>query len=113
MAGTIVSVMNGLEGVVAADTTLSMVDGERGELIIAGYAVEELAMNATFEETAHLLWCGRPGSLKVPPALLAPETLQLLAAVAKRHADPMDALRMAVASVGADATGGAPSGLPG
>ena len=51
--------MNGLEGVVAAETKLSMVDGERGELIIAGYAVEELAPNATFEETVELLW-GRP-----------------------------------------------------
>ncbi|HWW61524.1 MAG TPA: citrate/2-methylcitrate synthase, partial [Thermoanaerobaculia bacterium] len=45
------TVNNGLEGVVAAETRLSMVDGERGELIIAGYRVEELAARATFEET--------------------------------------------------------------
>jgi citrate synthase len=52
--GTMVN--QGLEGVVAAKTALSMVDGERGELIIAGYPVAELALNATFEETVSLLW---------------------------------------------------------
>ena len=50
--------MSGLEGVVAAETKLSMVDGEKGELIIAGYPVEELAPNATFEQTVSLLWYG-------------------------------------------------------
>lgn len=48
----------GLEGVVAAETRLSMVDGEAGELLIGGYDVEELAMHATFEETVWLLWHG-------------------------------------------------------
>jgi citrate synthase len=42
-------VQAGLEGVVAAETALSLVDGERGELIIAGFSVAELALNATFE----------------------------------------------------------------
>ena len=48
----------GLEGVVAAETKLSHVDGERGELIIAGYRVDDLAPNATFEEVVWLLWNG-------------------------------------------------------
>ena len=48
----------GLEGVVAAESRLSCVDGEKGELIIAGYPVEVLAANATFEQTIHLLWFG-------------------------------------------------------
>src|SRR4051812_49879885 len=48
----------GLEGVVAAETRLSMVDGQAGELIIGGFDVAELAMNATFEETVWLLWHG-------------------------------------------------------
>ena len=52
------SVNNGLEGIVAAETTLSMVDGTRGELVIAGFPVAELALNATFEETVWLLWHG-------------------------------------------------------
>ncbi len=33
----------GLEGVVAATTRLSSVDGEAGKLIFAGYEVEDLA----------------------------------------------------------------------
>ncbi len=52
-------VHSGLEGVVAATTALSDVDGERGELVIAGYRVDELAQRATFEETTWLLWHGR------------------------------------------------------
>ncbi len=49
----------GLEGVVAAETRLSSVDGQKGELIISGYPVEELALHATFEETCYLLWYDR------------------------------------------------------
>ncbi len=37
----------GLEGIVAAQTRLSSVDGQAGELIIAGFPVEELAAEAS------------------------------------------------------------------
>jgi citrate synthase len=87
--------MSGLEGVVAAETKLSMVDGEKGELIIAGYPVEELAPNATFEQTVELLW-GRPSERGSHPSAT---TLDLLAAVVKRQTDPMDALRIAAATL--------------
>jgi citrate synthase len=53
----------GLEGIVAATTRLSHVDGERGELVIAGFPVGELAAHATFEETTWLLWHGELPSL--------------------------------------------------
>ena len=46
----------GLQGVIAAETRLSRVDGLAGELIIAGYPLDNLAPNATFEEVAYLLW---------------------------------------------------------
>src|SRR5579884_654554 len=49
---------SGLDGVVAAATRLSRVDGEKGELLIAGFPVEELAARASFEETTWLLWHG-------------------------------------------------------
>jgi citrate synthase len=100
--------MSGLEGVIAAETELSMVDGEHGELIIAGFPVAELAPNAEFEETAHLL-CYRSLELNGFAADLArrrslpPETLDLLAAAAARRVDTMDALRMGAASIGAAA----------
>src|SRR2546426_7027687 len=48
-----------LEGVVATSTRLSHVDGEAGRLTIAGYAVEDLAPHARFEEVAYLLLYGR------------------------------------------------------
>src|SRR5581483_4085879 len=76
----------GLEGIVAAETKLSMVDGERGELIIAGYPVEELAPRATFEEVVSLLGVRPEGDRTIPP--VAYEVLT-------RFADPMDALRAA------------------
>ena len=46
----------GLEGVVAAETTLSQVFGEEGRLVYRGYEIEDLAANATFEEVCWLLW---------------------------------------------------------
>jgi citrate synthase len=49
---------DGLEGVVAADTILSEVDGEAGRLVIRGYPVEQLSGQATYEEVVHLLFEG-------------------------------------------------------
>ena len=48
----------GLEGVIAARTVLSDVDGARGRLVIRGYAVEDLAGRTRYEEAAHLLFDG-------------------------------------------------------
>jgi citrate synthase len=101
----------GLEGVVAAETKLSHVDGQKGELIIAGYDVEEIAPNATFEEAAYLLWHGEradasqlrdftrelAGLRAIPSA-----TLELLAAVAAQKKPTMDALRIAAGTLDLD-----------
>lgn len=46
----------GLEGVVAATTTLSHVDGERGALILRGKKIEDLAGHMTFEQAVRHLW---------------------------------------------------------
>src|ERR1700709_1696641 len=45
----------GLEGVVAANSRLSDVQGEAGRLIYCGYDIDELAGNVTFEEVIYLL----------------------------------------------------------
>ena len=102
------NVNKGLEGVVAAETALSMVDGARGELVIAGYPVAELALNATFEETVWLLWHGAlpdaselselRGDLAARRQLL-PAALELLRAAASARVDAMDALRLAAGTV--------------
>ncbi len=43
---------SGLEGVVVAQTRLSAINGEKGELIYAGYDIDDLARHTTFEEVA-------------------------------------------------------------
>jgi len=45
----------GLEGVVAAETALSDIDGKEGRLSYVGYDIHDLAENATFEEIIYLL----------------------------------------------------------
>jgi citrate synthase len=101
-------VNRGLEGIVAATTRLSDVDGERGELTIAGYGVAELAAQATFEETTWLLWHGELPSatqLKAFQSELAakrglpPTTVALLRECATAGIDPMDALRIAAGTI--------------
>ena len=98
----------GLEDVVASETRLSGVDGEAGELTIAGFPVEELAGRASFEEVVYLLWhdelpdVGRLESFRemlagrrgVPRA-----TLDLLRSVAAERVPVMDALRMAAGTL--------------
>ncbi|WP_277674367.1 citrate/2-methylcitrate synthase [Piscibacillus halophilus] len=51
-------IFKGLKGVTCTETTLSMIDGERGKLIYAGYDARDLSMNHSFEEVAYLLWYG-------------------------------------------------------
>jgi len=99
---------HGLEGVVATTTRLSHVDGERGELVIAGYPVDQLAAHATFEETTWLLWHGHlpaaaqletfraalAGARRIPDA-----TLALLRECARRRMPAMDALRVAAGAL--------------
>lgn len=46
----------GLDGVPAAETVLSHVDGQKGELIIAGERVADLARNSSFEGVTARLW---------------------------------------------------------
>jgi citrate synthase len=99
-------VHEGLEGVVAAATRLSRVDGAAGRLTIAGYAVGELAPRRSFEAVAYLLCNDRLPSAAEERAYarslaahsaLEPLTLSLLGQAA--HAAPIDALRLATASL--------------
>src|SRR5258707_2861463 len=94
----------GLEDIVAASTRLSSVDGEGGRLTIAGYAVEDLAPNATAEESIFLLLRGR---LPQPAErarfaqdlaarrVLSAAAIGVLREAASAPAAPMEALLMA------------------
>jgi len=90
---------SGLEGVVVAETRLSMVDGERGELVVAGSRIEQLAGRA-FEDVVALLWeaAGFAGA-RARAVPLPPGTLALLRDAATRRVEPMDALRMAAGTL--------------
>ncbi len=98
----------GLEGVVAAQTRLSSVDGLAGELVIAGFPLEEIAGKATFEEMLYLLWNDAlpnarqltefRGTLAAQRSLPA-ATLDLLRSAAVAKVPTMDALRMAASSL--------------
>jgi len=103
----------GLEGVVAAETRLSHVDGQRGQLIIAGHPVEDLAASASFEEVIFLLWNGRlPRTTELislrdrlaGQRALPEPTLYLLREAAQRDVRSMDALRMAAGTLDLDAS---------
>ncbi len=99
----------GLDGVVAAQTRLSHVDGQAGELIIGGYQLKELAGRVAFEEAAHLLWRGALPSRDELATLrkeiaelraLPEETMRVVRAAARTP--PIDALRMACATLSLD-----------
>jgi citrate synthase len=49
----------GLEDVIAGESGICFIDGDKGILAYRGYNIHELATNSTFEETCHLLWFGR------------------------------------------------------
>jgi citrate synthase len=103
----------GLDGIVVDETGLSDIDGERGKLTIRGYPLEELAPQASVEETLFLLLNGHLpdreelGAFKQALAerrTLPDVTLEVLEAAAASGNNPMDALRMGMSTLrlGAD-----------
>ena len=98
----------GLEGIVAAQTEISLVDGANGQLVYRGYVIADLAEQMSFEEVAHLFWYGRlpkQAELDGLAAELAasrglrPEARSTLDALPK-DTDPMDVLRSVVSVQG-------------
>jgi citrate synthase len=49
----------GLEGVIAAESEICRIEGEKGKLYYLGYSIEDLAQYSDFEETTYLLLYGR------------------------------------------------------
>src|ERR1051325_6382458 len=98
----------GLEGIVAANTRLSDVKGEIGELIYAGYNINELAGKVSYEEVVHLLHEGRlPNRAELAhlkKTLAANRTLpkgvvEILRALPK-ETPPMHAIRTGISALG-------------
>ncbi len=78
--------VSGLEGIVAAETEIGLVDGESGRLVYRGCEAKELAGTHSFEQVAHLLWFGHlPGEVE----------RENLAAELRRHREvPVEILRL-------------------
>ena len=100
----------GLEGVVASQTAISMVDGENGRLVYQGYVIADLAEQMSFEEVAFLLWEGRlPARAELDALsleLAGHRTLTQAANIAldalPKDTDPMDVLRSVVSVQGVE-----------
>ncbi len=98
----------GLADIVACDSEICCIDGEKGCLLYRGYNALELAEKSTFEEVAYLLWYGGlprvtefrafldgfTGSMSLPV-----ETVMILRMFPKA-ATPMEVIRTAVSSLG-------------
>jgi len=97
----------GLEGIIAAETEMSFIDGAAGVLEYVGIPIGELSANSTFEETVFLLWNKRlPSSAELdaftkelrgcyaPPAQIV-ERIKTL----PKSAEPMHVLRTIVSEL--------------
>lgn len=97
----------GLEGIIAAESRLSDVNGDKGELIYAGYDIHDLAEHSTFEEVVYLLWHGelptRAALQKLKQDLNSetrlPTAIQELIGSMPASANPMDMLRTVVSAL--------------
>jgi citrate synthase len=99
----------GLEGVVAANSSICYIDGDAGVLAYRGIDIHELAEKSTFEETCYLLWFGKlprraelddlnkrlVAARKIDPAIF-----ELMRSFPKT-ALPMEILRTAVSALSA------------
>jgi citrate synthase len=104
---TTVTPTKGLEGVVAASSSICYIDGDAGLLTYRGIDIHELAEKSTFEETCYLLWFGKlptraeladlnkklVAERKIDPAILD------ILRQAPKTATPMEVLRTAVSAL--------------
>lgn len=102
--------VSGLQGVVVAETDLSLVDGENGRLVYRGHWAKDLALSCDFEEAAYLLWYGElPTSdqlLAFKEAMAAgrklPDTVQTVIDALPDNMPMMAVLRTALSALGTD-----------
>jgi citrate synthase len=97
----------GLRGIAVGTSSISDVNGEKGELIYQGYNIHNLAEHSNFEEVVFLIW-----NKRLPTAAELSELQQALRAAYEipaelialmkqfpQDADPIDVLRTAVSAL--------------
>ncbi len=102
-----VKVPKGLAGVVVDETRIAKSDPD-GTLIYRGYAIEELAAKASFEETAYLILRGRMPSAKeleifagdLAGKMPLPKEVESMMRSLPRGANPIDVLRTSTSFLG-------------
>lgn len=111
---------SGLRNVVAGESSISTIDGERGLLSYRGLDIHELARHSTYEEVVYLL---HKGSLPTREQLQAfkaqlarerpvPDALLSVVRALPRTTHPMTTLRTAVSALGGLDPDGAEDSLP-
>jgi citrate synthase len=91
----------GLEGVLAGETALSLVDGGRGRLLYRGYRIGDLVEHGSYAAVANLLWTGEWDRAHRLPTTPLPEAVLTILRTLPTSTKPMDALRTAVSAFGA------------
>lgn len=107
-SATTIAASKGLEGVVAARTNISDVQGDVGKLIYSGYDINELAGQVSYEEVVYLLHHNhlpnRQELDELKSALVGyreiPKGVIDIIKKFPRHTPPMHALRTAVSALG-------------
>jgi citrate synthase len=103
-------VVAGLDGVLACESAITLVDGDNGELFFRGYDVRDFADQADYLAVVQLLWSGHWPTPTEQAAFdqdvrtrrdLPAEVHAVLQLVPDRIANPMAALRTAVSLLGA------------
>ncbi|MDJ0625869.1 MAG: citrate/2-methylcitrate synthase [Candidatus Caenarcaniphilales bacterium] len=97
----------GLEGVIAGESKICLIDGEKRKLYYRGYSAADLAQKSCFEETAYLLLTGNLPNQKeledfkadLLTARYIPTQVLAMIALVPPHTHPMDVLRSIVSSL--------------
>jgi citrate synthase len=100
-------IRRGMDDLVVDSTSISWVDGEKGNLFYRGIGIGELAAHATFEETAYLLLIGKlPNSAqlaafnwKLRHLASTPEKVLRILQELPRSTPPLAALQTALAAL--------------
>jgi citrate synthase len=97
----------GLEGVAIAESAISSVNGEKGELIYRGEWVENITKDHAYEDIVHLLWFGHLPSPAEKTAFQAqlvanrqiPDYIKALIQKLPKELKPMAVLRTAISAL--------------
>lgn len=109
MADATENVIEGLEGILACDSSIAYIDGNVPELSFRGYQIQDIAQTLTYEQIAFLIWHDRipeGDELNQFQADLAsrravPQPIFDLLKAMPASAHPMAGLRTAISMLGA------------